>query len=173
MPNAGRWQAESKKIKNRCIDVAHHGEAHHFLMNGRRSLSACPAFANVTLCKAICRRWQRSRHSHRPRRYLQILFIICCHMPKQGRQEWQVGVQQKKRERTKRHDMSHFQTTWVLNSFSFIFYFFEDTCQLGSLIHWELLIQPSKLGVFWLQLQLLILLSVAHMIFSLLFFPLW
>lgn len=69
--------------------------------------------------------------------------------------------------------------TWVIfkpfgfwTPFHFLF-FFEDTCQLGSLIHWELLIQPSKLGVFWLQLQLLILLSVAHMIFSLLFFPLW
>lgn len=116
------------KIKNRRGDGAHHREERHFLMNGRPSLPPCPPFANVTLCKAICSEWQRSRQSYRPQHRLQILFIICCHKPEQGRQEWQVGVQQKKRERTKRHDMSHFKTTWALNFFSF--FIFEDTCQL-------------------------------------------
>ncbi len=75
------------KIKNRCEDGAHHREECHFLMNGRLSLPPCPAFANVTLCKAICSEWQRSRQSYRPQHCLQILFIICCHKPEQGRQE--------------------------------------------------------------------------------------
>lgn len=64
------------KIKNRCGDE----ETHHFVMNGRLSVSPRPAFANVTQ-SAASGRGHASHIAH------AVLFVICCGEPEQERQE--------------------------------------------------------------------------------------
>lgn len=120
-----------------CRDWTHHSGAHHFVMNGCSSLPPCPPFANVTLCKTICREQQRPHPFCRSRWHFQISFIISCHKLSSGKR-WQVRM-------WKPESLKISASTWALKSFHLLVS--KDNCHVWLWSPAEV-IDSIQLGLF-------------------------